>query len=492
MPKQKQKQSLRAQKKVAKRKDTVRMPFQRTWCDSNLTDCLARLKAPETENEYLAVGVDFEEAGEKWRAGDAEKSARFFHRALYNYAAGLNRFPQSLDLAYNRYALRISRDNADLLFNTGQVLSSLAELISEPRDRSDDTGAADPLYLLQEALECFQRCASLQEHQVMQQEKDVNQSAQEAMELDEQAAATITSGAVFAPRPTDAEPSDGGTWVSIKEPVTPNSLLDTLLAQIEALTSVCGILSSEGVGDLDWIEQYHDDLLSSNVLHSGVLTHRHLEFVLSRARLKCALADARFSIAKLNIDRYEQELAEALEPLKLVPNEPQALCDMADAEIVFNASIERFADRILRNASDVNIIRWKHLTKAVDHLTAASKLWTAKNLPRIHLRRGDCEMLRRRLGAAPWNYDLASKSAPTLLKNAEIYYRGAGKLAKGEDAADEEEEALTKGAVAAALAGDPSRFREKVGSDMQKVQDILKDAVEEGVILSDDIQMLGV
>ncbi|KAL9606288.1 MAG: hypothetical protein Q9179_000563 [Wetmoreana sp. 5 TL-2023] len=326
----------------------------------------------------------------------------------------------------------------------------------------------------------------------MQQEKDVNRSAQNPMELDEQAAATVTGGPVFEPRPTVAEPSDEDTWVSIMEPVTPDSLLDTLLAQIETLTSVCGILSSEGVGDLDWIEQYHDDLLSSNVLHSGVTTDRHLEFILSRARLECALADAGFSIAKLNIDRYEQGLAEALEPLKLFPNEPQALCDMADAEIVFNASIERFADRILRIASEVNIIRWKHLTKAIDHLTAASKLWTARNLPRIHLRRGDCEMLRRRLGAAPWNYDLASKSASTLLKNAEIYFRGAGRLAKAEGAANEEEEALTKEAVAAALAGDPSRFREKAGSEMQKVQDILKDAVEEGVILSDDIRILGI
>lgn len=49
-----------------------------------------------------AVGVDFEEAGEKWRAGDAAKSSRFFLRAINAYDAGLQRFPGSFDLSYNK------------------------------------------------------------------------------------------------------------------------------------------------------------------------------------------------------------------------------------------------------------------------------------------------------------------------------------------------------------------------------------------------------
>lgn len=49
-----------------------------------------------------AVGVDFEEAGEKWRAGDAAKSLRFFVRAIDAYDAGLREFPRSFDLSYNK------------------------------------------------------------------------------------------------------------------------------------------------------------------------------------------------------------------------------------------------------------------------------------------------------------------------------------------------------------------------------------------------------
>ena len=48
------------------------------------------------------AGVDFEEAGEKWRAGDAAKSCRFFVRAIETYDGGLQRFPRSFDLAYNK------------------------------------------------------------------------------------------------------------------------------------------------------------------------------------------------------------------------------------------------------------------------------------------------------------------------------------------------------------------------------------------------------
>lgn len=65
-------------------------------------------KSPDVEISILQdtktniVGVDFEEAGEKWRAGDAQKSARFFLRALDDYNAGLRHFPRSFDLAYNK------------------------------------------------------------------------------------------------------------------------------------------------------------------------------------------------------------------------------------------------------------------------------------------------------------------------------------------------------------------------------------------------------
>lgn len=52
-----------------------------------------------------SVGVEHEEAGEKWRAGDAAKSMRFFMRAINTYDEGLKKHPAAFDLAYNKYVM---------------------------------------------------------------------------------------------------------------------------------------------------------------------------------------------------------------------------------------------------------------------------------------------------------------------------------------------------------------------------------------------------
>ncbi|KAL9589600.1 MAG: hypothetical protein Q9203_001607 [Teloschistes exilis] len=499
----KQHQFSRSQKKSAKHKDT----------------------APESENSYLEVGVDFEEAGEKWRAGDAQKAVRFFSRALDKYSLGLDRFPNSFDLAYNkarlqyelsqqprllphlqrnemsllnsavashRNALSISRDSPDLLFNTGQVLTSLAELISEDRYGPYPSGS-DPLDLFQEALDSFQRCATLQRQQITEQWTRANALAQEPMDLDDQAMDS-TAETVPEPVPSVSEASDQDTWVSIVEPVTEHALADTYLAQIGALTSLCSLLSVRGSGDPRWIDECYFRIQYDLIVSTQ---ERFQEYRLATVRYKSALADAGFSLAKFNILEYENHLTEAQAPLKeQYSDEPHALCDMADAELTFNASVERFSYRVKDSTSDdrnkLNVIRWKHLTKALDHLSAAVKLPTTKNLPRIYLRRGDCEMLRRRLGDAPWNYDLANRSASTLLKNAEIYYRGAARLARAETAVDEEKEASIKEAVAAALAGDLRRFQERVDAEIKTVREVLDDTLDDGLLAEADIEKLSI
>lgn len=62
-----------------------------------------QVKLEESADDVLESGVKFEEAAEKWRGGDKVKSARFFGKALHVYEAGLERFPTSKDLLYNRY-----------------------------------------------------------------------------------------------------------------------------------------------------------------------------------------------------------------------------------------------------------------------------------------------------------------------------------------------------------------------------------------------------
>lgn len=54
--------------------------------------------------------MELEEAGEKWRAGDAAKSMRFFMRAISNYDEGLQKHPAAFDLAYNKYVIILDFD----------------------------------------------------------------------------------------------------------------------------------------------------------------------------------------------------------------------------------------------------------------------------------------------------------------------------------------------------------------------------------------------
>ncbi|KAL8919948.1 MAG: hypothetical protein Q9208_006516 [Pyrenodesmia sp. 3 TL-2023] len=420
------------------------------------------MQTPQTANDFLAVGVDFEEAGEKWRAGDAQKSTRFFLRALENYDNGLHLFPRSFDMAYNN--------------NAGQLLTSLAELLAG----EVDVATTEPLHLFQEALEFFQRCLSLQEYQLTQSEEDANVGEEEVPE----------------PTHTTEEAPDEDHWATVIEPVTRSTILDTLLAQVETLTAVCGLFSTRGADDPGWVEQYYDNLLQERILLATEETSRQRDAALAKAKFRCALADASFNTAKLDLPTYEREVSSAYESFTDLQGDAQALCDRADADLVFNASIRKSLEHPENwiTPDDIaasNVMRWKHLTEALDSLTAASKLPDARNLPRIHLRRGDCEMHRRSLGADPSAYEIASKSALTLLKNAEIFYRGTARLARAENTLVEEREASTKEAIVAGLLGDVSNLKEQARAEQARVQEVVEDMSDEGLLLADDLRNLG-
>lgn len=373
------------------------------------------------------------------------------------------------------------------------MLTSLGELISEEQHRHNDAVVVDPLGSFQEALTIFQQCLSLQELQFSQS----HMAPQQSVEADSNATDTTSKDFSEHPHPL-SQPLDEDTWATIVEPVTEQALMDTLLAQIETLTSICGLSSNRGISDLNWIDEYYRNFLHEKLLRFAKETGRHHEATLAKAKYWCALADARFTATMLDIPTYEKEVMGAYEIFPDSDPDPQALCDRADAEIVFAASVQKVWKQVMNrgpvegmpeDVARLSIVRWKHLTKALDNLTLAAKLPKVKNLPRIHLRRGDCELLRRRLGAAPLNYDIALKSASTLLKNAEIYYRGAARLAQAEAAADEETEASVKEAVVIAVStGEHSKLDKRLDLQRARAQEIIQDMTEEGLLWDKDMK----
>jgi hypothetical protein len=235
------------------------------------------------------------------------------------------------------------------------------------------------------------------------------------------------------------------------------------------------ITYSEGRG-LAWIEEYASSLITSKLPAYILGTAREHEAGLTRATFIAALSESNFRSGRFDASTYERAIADAFPPLSL-DKDPEGLCEYAEALIAFNdalssqsrsrssasADSEAYAAK-LSESEFFGASRWKALTTALDALTAASKLNSAVEkgaytLAKIHLMRGDVELLRFQLGQGEQPYPVASKNAAVLLKNAGTYYRGAEAHAGAVTAEEEAREAGVKKVVVEALGGEEGRGR---------------------------------
>ena len=141
-------------------------------------------------------------------------------------------------LEAHRYALNLDQDNADSLFNTAQDLTAIAEESAKDSNRPDQ----EALQALEEALELQNRCLGVQEFKleesVQQQNEAASQMAsEEANPTDSEAMDEGADEGVVTPANNSAD-----QWFSVVEPVTKDTLLDTILAELGTLTTLCSIL----------------------------------------------------------------------------------------------------------------------------------------------------------------------------------------------------------------------------------------------------------
>lgn len=472
---------------------------------------------------------------------------RFFMRAITNYDEGLQKHPGTFDLAYNKYvcppiewtprptqlvlgiyfnhahalfltlkfrarvqyeitqhpklaaqlpapqgellqvalqshreALVLSQDNADVLFNSGQVLTSLAESMSTSKHPDEDQLMQAGTYL-QEAIELFQRCLMVQEMKYTEMQEEI-----ELMESGDVPPSAPEPEAV--PQPAESSQTESGEeqeqWAMIVEPVTKNTLVDTAVAQLETLTTLCNLLTSNpGAGGVGWVQEYSSELVHSRLPAYAEGSDRQYEAALARAKFICALNDLLYRGGHTDIQTYQQEVGQVFGPELDVSADPDGLCGKADALISLNQALNDIPpsedDEATENAMAV---RWKSLSTALDALTTATKLPDADNLPKIHLGRGDAEMHRWRLGRAPWNHPMAKQNSAMLLRNAQTYYRGAAALARREGAAEEERDGTCKEAIAAAIEGQTTKLDQLKTTVLQQVVAVAQDMVEDGMV----------
>lgn len=391
--------------------------------------------------------------------------------------------------------------------NTAQVLRSLAESIEQNKAENKNY---ESLRMYQDAFEIFEKCLKTQEEILSKAGfEDADLSLVEAASHDED---TQMADAHIQP----ASPEEA--WVAIVEGVSEETILDTIIELIGTMTNICALISNQDMDEVKNIdENYHinleriDEYFKKTVqakIHKYIKpdnTSREDEIMLAVANYTCAYAEASFRTGRTSILNYDREVKLAFSPERLrsistgsrLLNSPEALCDKANAEISFALSIQSqlpilLAPSSLCNLDLLNNLRWAHLTTALEAATEASKQDKHEPgiLPRIHLLRGDCEVLRYRLREAPCNYVLAVKSREKLLKNADKYYRGAAAFAQNENAAEELDEATVKSAVVWALLGYGDRLDKLAAKNLDMLRNEVEEVGDEELLSKEDLEVI--
>ncbi|KAI2642924.1 hypothetical protein GGS21DRAFT_198894 [Xylaria nigripes] len=445
-------------------------------------------------DDYLELGDSHEEAMRKHRGGDPAKALRFADRALDVYSQGLDKFPRSFDLAYNkarlelekaidstlsqeldvpvmimlrqalsshRYALDLEPTHTDTQFNMAQVLTSMAEIIAED-NQADDSEA---LECIEQALELQSRCFELQQAAFAKNRVEFEQAMRESAENQEP---LIGSGKepAYESQSLDQEEQ----WVSIEEPVTADTLLETIIAQIEALSAFCSILSSSlasspelghaSATTLSWIDSYSTKLLAQILPalideNKEVLEPRLADVMLPRAVFTSNYLELSLRLSVIDVEKYKQELDSAFSNSGLNAASEEVLMASGRALISFNSVLTDLATTSTSNPESHAALRWKILLQAQSRFSSVASIPNVDKhtVATTHLIRGDTSLLLQILAYSPVAHPQARDTTHQLLKHAGVYYRNASKIfgSIGRSASEEQSVCDLKGAVVGIL-----------------------------------------
>ncbi|KAJ8126179.1 hypothetical protein O1611_g7459 [Lasiodiplodia mahajangana] len=447
------------------------------------------------EEDYLELGDSHEEAMRKHRVGDPAKALRFADRALDAYSQGLAKFPRSLDLAYNKaqlelykatdsilsealdvpvmnilqqalsshhYARDLEPTHANTLFNLALVLTSIAEILGED-NYADDLEA---LQIIVQALETQSRCFGIQQSAFAKSRLELEQAMREAAQIDSGGQAATN------PAPGSHNINREEQWISVEEPVTASTLLDTIIAQIEALTTLCSILTSSLVSSpesghasssiMSWIDSYSTNLLAQILPtlineNQKILEPRLPDVMLPRAIFMSHYLELSLRLSTIDVEKYKQELDAAFTLPGLDQASEDVLMASARALLTFNGAL---ADLISNGALDAvtgsyGALRWKLLVDAQSRLLAVTKIPNIDThvVATTHHLRGDISLSLQVLAYPPTAHPQARATTSQLLKYAEVYYRNATKLLASFGYSTQEERVVCefKGAVVSLL-----------------------------------------
>lgn len=437
----------------------------------------------------------------------------------------------------HRHAISLNPANTDILFNTAQVLTSLAEAGLE--DGTQEAAKTPARTLLEEAVDGFTRCLQKQQEEYEQMQAEIAKAQasgeyQEAWEGDrpqpvetEQQAATESDSASEGP----------GDWATVEEPVTPLTILETCTAQLGALITLLGLYTPEDLPSIDKKAQdglrtatetipalialidaspesdVEDEPEAGPTLSIGqsskseeAETTPREDAVLAASNFQASIVEAMYRSGRSTSTQYaqqvEQTFATLLKESQGTSNPGLGYINIrssyADALIDLASSIADSLQYDASSSASDSEIQWTALSQAQKTLTELSSpplssTLSASRLADIFLARGDTELFRFRIAVTPGAKAAWANSKAVVVANAGVFYRGARSYAQNAGAAQTRATADAKAIVAEILkevsSGSNTRKDNWKGRSAD-VAAVLGQMVEEGIVAEENAQGL--
>lgn len=434
----------------------------------------------------------------------------------------------------HRHAISLNSTNTDILFNTAQVLTSLAEAGLE--SGTQEAAKTPARSLLEEAVDIFTGCLQRQQQEYEQMQAEIAKAQasgeyQEAWEGDRaQAEPEDVEGDSASERP--------GDWATVEEPVTPTTILETCTAQLGALITLLGLYTPEDLPSIE--KKAQDGLLTATEIIPALIsiidaspdsdsedepesgptlsigqpaaeedpTSPKEDAVLAAANFQASIAEAMYRSGRSTSTQYAQQVEHTFAALlkysqrtktpglayvNVGSSYADALIDLASSiadSLQYSASSPTFA-------SDLEI-QWTALSQAQKTLTELStaplsSMLSASRLADIFLARGDTELFRFRITITPGAKATWANSKAVVVANAGVFYRGARSYAQNAGAAQTRAMADAKAIVAEILkevsSGSKARKENWKGRGAD-VATVLGQMVEEGIVTGEHAQGL--
>lgn len=208
--------------------------------------------------------------------------------------------------------MQLDGENANVLFNTAQVMTSLAEAID---DDGRSTQSQQPAQLVQEAIGLFQRCLGVQELLYNQTQAQMSMPFED---IPESALVTEVQG---SERDETGSRDVQEQWASILEPVTKATLVETALGLLDALTTLCSVSNTFNISPLSTIETLAQPLLEVKLpcYLDGMTEEAAGEVLESKARFAAGLAELRYRTGAFDVLSYDKALKQIFDDYVINP-----------------------------------------------------------------------------------------------------------------------------------------------------------------------------